>query len=129
MPKELVSINLDEIDPLTIGKVDYAKIDATTEEDIARHIQEDILESRRVAGEEIQEIRERMGMSEESFANALHISIKTLNNWEQGIRLPTGPARTLLKILEAEPEMALEVLRRSVINRGRALGFPSMPDE
>lgn len=53
MPKELVSINLDEIDPLTIGKVDYAKIDATTEEDIARHIQEDILESRRVAGEEI----------------------------------------------------------------------------
>ena len=64
MPKELVSINLDEIDPLTIGKVDYAKIDATTEEDIARHIQEDILESRRVASEEIQEIRERMGMSE-----------------------------------------------------------------
>ena len=125
MPKELVSINLDEIDPLTIGKVDYAKIDATTEEDIARYIQEDILESRRVAGEEIQEIRELMGMTEESFADALHISIKTLNNWEQGIRLPTGPARTPLKILKAEPGMVLEVLRRSEISKGLALGLPS----
>ena len=66
MPKKLVRINLDELDPLTIGKVDYAKIDATTEEDIARNIQEDILESRRVAGEATQENRQRMGMSEES---------------------------------------------------------------
>lgn len=110
MSKQLVSINLDSFDPLKEGHVDYALIDATTEEDIARHILEDIQESKRVAGEEIQEIRQQMGMTQEAFSDALHISVKTLRNWEQGIRLPTGPARTLLKILRARPEMALDVL-------------------
>lgn len=113
MPKQLVRIDLDTFDPITEGRIDYAKVDATTEEDIARHIEEDIQESKRVAGEEIREIRQRMGMTQEKFSDALHISVKTLRNWEQGIRLPTGPTRTLLKILNAKPEMALDVLRRT----------------
>ena len=43
----------------------------------------------------------------------LHISVRMLRNWEQGVRLPTGLARTLLKILGAKPEMALDVLSKS----------------
>lgn len=113
MQKQLVSIDLDSLDLAQIKDVNYALIDATTEEDIARHIQEDIQESKRVAGEGIREIRQRMGMTQEGFSDALHISVKTLRNWEQGIRLPTGPTRTLLKILNAKPEMALDVLRRT----------------
>jgi len=38
------------------------------------------------------------------------VSQRTLENWEQGRRHPTGPARALLKIVEADPERALKTL-------------------
>ena len=38
------------------------------------------------------------------------VSKRTLENWEQGRRHPTGPARALLKIVDADPEYALKAL-------------------
>ena len=113
MWNQLVSIDLDDTDPAHSRDVHYGMIDATTEEEIARHILEDIHESKRVVGEEIREIRQRMDMTQEGFSDVLHISVRMLRNWEQGVRLPTGPPRTLLKILGAKPEMALDVLSKS----------------
>jgi putative transcriptional regulator len=44
------------------------------------------------------EIRMRMGLTQEEFASALRISVKTQRNWEQGRREPSGPAMRLLQL-------------------------------
>ncbi|HEV3052948.1 MAG TPA: helix-turn-helix domain-containing protein [Longimicrobium sp.] len=54
------------------------------------------------------EIRARLGMTQEEFAAALCISVKTLRNWEQGRRDPSGPAMRLLQIAEKHPEILRE---------------------
>lgn len=60
---------------------------------------------------EVKVIRERLGVSQDKFAMILGVSKRTVENWEQGRRHPTGPARSLLKIVEADPEHALRALR------------------
>ena len=52
---------------------------------------------------DIKEVREKTGLSQTEFAARLHISARTLQNWEQGRRYPTGPAATLIRILDAHP--------------------------
>jgi len=53
-------------------------------------------------------IRERLGLTQDQFAAALCISVKTLRNWEQGRREPSGPAMRLLQIAAKHPEIILE---------------------
>jgi putative transcriptional regulator len=53
-------------------------------------------------------IRERLGLTQDQFAAALCISVKTLRNWEQGRREPSGPAMRLLQIAAKHPEIVLE---------------------
>ena len=60
---------------------------------------------------EVKAIREQLGVSQDQFAMILGVSRRTVENWEQGYRHPTGTARSLLKILEADPEHALQALR------------------
>jgi putative transcriptional regulator len=55
-------------------------------------------------------IRARLAMTQEEFAAALCISVKTLRNWEQGRRDPSGPAMRLLQIAEKHPEILLEAV-------------------
>ena len=59
---------------------------------------------------EVITIRERMGVSQEKFALMLGVSKRTVENWEQGRRHPTGAARSLLRIVDADPEHALKAL-------------------
>ena len=54
-------------------------------------------------------VRSELGLSQSKFAAILGISPDTLQNWEQGRRTPTGPAKVLLKIAEKHPEVLLEV--------------------
>jgi putative transcriptional regulator len=54
-------------------------------------------------------VRGRLGLSQSKFAAVLGISADTLQNWEQGRRSPTGPAKVLLKIASRHPEVLLEV--------------------
>ena len=53
-------------------------------------------------------IRESLKLTQEEFAAALCISVKTLRNWEQGRRAPSGPAMRLLQIAAKHPEIILE---------------------
>jgi len=55
-------------------------------------------------------IREQIGLSQGEFARLMHVSVKTLQNWEQHRRNPTGPAAALLKIMSTAPEVALKSL-------------------
>lgn len=54
--------------------------------------------------------RQRCGLSETEFAKALHITPRTLKQWEQGERKPSGTAATLLKIVARHPEVLREAL-------------------
>lgn len=49
------------------------------------------------------------GVAQEDFAHVLGISVRTLQNWEQGRREPTGPAVRLLQIAALHPDVLLGV--------------------
>ena len=53
--------------------------------------------------------RGKLGLSQSKFASLLGISQDTLQNWEQGRREPSGPAKVLLKIALKHPGVLLEV--------------------
>lgn len=50
------------------------------------------------------EARNRVGMSQTEFAKLLGVSVRTLQDWEQGRREPSGAAKTLLRIASQNPE-------------------------
>jgi DNA-binding transcriptional regulator YiaG len=59
---------------------------------------------------EVKAIRERLELSQAEFAKLIQVNVRTLQNWEQGHRHPTGPAAALLKLVNGAPEIALRVL-------------------
>lgn len=59
---------------------------------------------------EVARIRQHTGLSQGQFASLIGVSKRTLENWEQGRRHPTGPAKALLRIVEADPEHAIRAL-------------------
>ena len=60
---------------------------------------------------EVKAVRAKTGLTQERFAMVVGVSKRTLENWEQGRRHPTGPARALLKLLDADPVHALKALQ------------------
>lgn len=57
-------------------------------------------------------IRERTNLSQSQFAELIGVSVKTLQNWEQDRRRPTGPAAALLSIIKHNPTMAVKAIHR-----------------
>jgi len=55
-------------------------------------------------------IRERTSLSQSEFAQLIGVSVKTLQNWEQDRRCPTGPAAALLNIIEYDPALAVKAI-------------------
>lgn len=62
-------------------------------------------------------MRERYGLSQSQIATFLNDSKRTLENWEQGRREPTGPARTLLRVMECKPRAVTPALRTDTRTR------------
>ncbi|ANF58161.1 helix-turn-helix domain-containing protein [Halotalea alkalilenta] len=58
----------------------------------------------RVEVSEAAHARQRVGASQSEFAKLIGVSVRTLQEWEQGRREPTGAARTLLRVAEQHPE-------------------------
>lgn len=63
-------------------------------------------------------IRSKLKLSQSKFSRLLGISVATLKNWEQGIRIPTGPGKVLLSIASKHPEVLLDTQRSSA--KGKA---------
>jgi putative transcriptional regulator len=61
------------------------------------------------AKSQVTRVRMKSGLSQAEFASALGVSKRTLEQWEQGRREPSGAAKQLLKIAERHPEVLLEV--------------------
>jgi putative transcriptional regulator len=59
---------------------------------------------------DVKAVREQTGLSQGDFAKLMRVSVKTLQNWEQQRRTPSGPAAALLKIVSVAPKLALKSL-------------------
>ena len=64
----------------------------------------------RVEPNAVAEARGKTGLTQLEFAEALHISPRTLQEWEQGRREPSGPAKALIEIAFRHPEVIREDL-------------------
>lgn len=58
-------------------------------------------------------IREHLNLTQEEFAERFAIPLGTLRDWERGARRPTGAARTLLQVIDRDPEAVLRALARA----------------
>jgi putative transcriptional regulator len=59
---------------------------------------------------DVQQIRANYHLSQSEFAILLGISRATLQNWEQGRRIPQGPARVLLQVASKHPDAVWDVV-------------------
>ena len=108
------------------GKTAWAKLRATSEDEIERAGLEEEAEldaefgpvrdrnafgSVRVVipGPDVRALRDRMKMSQDEFAARFGISMRTLQQWEQRRRVPDGPARLLLAVIEVAPDVVERV--------------------
>ena len=97
-----------------IGKA-LTKFEA--ERDVWREVLEGVMQIKAGGGKRtkiesisrVAQVRLKSGLSQAQFAAALGVSKRTLEQWEQGRREPSGAARTLLKIAERHPKVLLEV--------------------
>jgi putative transcriptional regulator len=66
------------------------------------HIPEDI---------DVKAIRAKLDMTQEEFAGSFGFSINTLRHWEQGRRVPEGPTRAYLLVIDRNPKAVQKALR------------------
>ena len=57
-----------------------------------------------------QVIRARLKLSQAAFAGLMGVSVRTVQDWEQGRRKPSGPAEALLRIAEQRPDVFSELM-------------------
>jgi putative transcriptional regulator len=98
------------------GRVAWARVKATTDDDIDKMIASDAdtapdmarrRDWRRVLvprAPDVQAIRRKLGMSQSEFATRFGFSVRTVQEWEQGRALPDRPARILLRVIEKSPK-------------------------
>ena len=112
---ETIRMTLDQAVKTASVQVDEARIAATTEEDIRRHMIEDGDDPDAPMAvfqtvPDVQEIRERLSMSQATFATTIGVPEATVRNWEQRRTGIAPSARTLLRIMEREPAAVLRAL-------------------
>jgi putative transcriptional regulator len=108
-------------EPPVRGDTDWAQLDAMTDEEIVAAAlsdpdaqpltSEQLARMRRVS--HVKVLRQRLGMTQAEFAEAFHLPITTLRDWEQHRSTPDAPARALLLAIERDPE----VMRRLLADR------------
>jgi putative transcriptional regulator len=112
---------------LDLSKVNWRRIEATTDADIENQVASDadtapifsireLKRARRVvpapAADDVRALRRRLGLSQKQFAARFGFSVETVRNYEQGHRRPAGPARVLLKVIASEPDAVTRALLR-----------------
>jgi putative transcriptional regulator len=99
-----------------------AEIDAEAAEDGDAWSDEDLASAVTVypppTPEQVRALRAKLGLSQAQFALRFGFTIDTVQQYEQGRRRPSGPASTLLRVIEAEPEAVIRALQPR--RRGRS---------
>ena len=105
-------------EPRPRGETDWARLDAMTDEEILAAARSDpdaqppapeqLAKMRRVS--RVKVLRQRLGMTQAEFAQAFHLPITTLRDWEQQRSVPDAPARALLLAIERDPDVMQRLL-------------------
>ena len=110
---------------LDLAKVNWQPVDATTDADIERQTKEDsdtapvstakkiLATGRRIAPDNVEDVRSlrtRLGLSQRDFAARFGFSVDAVRQYESRRRVPTGPARTLLRVIAREPDAVTRAL-------------------
>jgi putative transcriptional regulator len=100
------------------GNTDWARLDAMSDEEVMAAAlsdpdaqpltPEELARMRRVS--RVKVLRQRLGMTQEAFAQAFHLPVTTLRDWEQHRSKPDAPARALLLAIERDPEAMQRLL-------------------
>ena len=61
----------------------------------------------------VRDLRRRARLTQMEFANRLGVPVETIRNWEQGKRMPRGPARALLAVIARAPDAVFSALAKS----------------
>ena len=69
--------------------------------------------SEAAASPAVRDLRRRARLTQQEFAVRLGVPVETIRNWEQGKRMPRGPARALLAVIAHAPETVFAALARS----------------
>lgn len=110
---------------LNLSKIDWSIVDTTTDDEIARQADvdaetapvftaEELLSAgRRIspdAVEDVRALRLRLGLSQERFAARFGFTVSAIRQYESHRRVPTGPVRTLLRVIAKEPDAVTRAL-------------------
>jgi putative transcriptional regulator len=107
------------IDPKPRGRTDWARVDKLTDEEIeaaalsdpdAQPMTDEEL-ARMFRPASVRELRERLGLSQAAFASRYRINLRTLQDWEQGRRVPEDLARAYLRVIDRAPETVAAALQ------------------
>jgi putative transcriptional regulator len=105
------------------SRTDWARLEAMTEEEIEANALADP-DNPPLTDEELarmrqapnpRRIRERLTLTQEQFAEKFEIPLGTLRDWEQGVSYPDSVARTLLRVIEQDPEAVIKALARTYL--------------
>jgi putative transcriptional regulator len=110
MPDGRLVRERDGVVETLVPQVHRARVEATTEAEIAAQEAEDEAQARDAAAAYARRVRRRTGLTQAAFAARIGVPLDTVRNWEQGKRAPAGPARALLRVLDRAPEAALAAL-------------------
>ncbi len=112
-------------------KTDWARLEAMTEEEIEANAladpdnppltDEELARMRRLP--DAKRIREKLKLTQEEFSDRFEVPLGTLRDWEQGVSKPDRAARTLLRVIEQDPEGVVKALEKSYL-----LPIPSSPN-
>ena len=62
---------------------------------------------------DVKAIRAKLGLSQPEFAARFDLSVGTVRDWEQARTVPDKPAQTLLRVIEAAPDVVRRVLEKA----------------
>jgi putative transcriptional regulator len=105
-------------DDLPAGQTDWDAVDALSDEDVEQAALSDpdapptppeVLAHFQQAVD-VKAIREKLSLTQAQFATTFHLSLATVQAWEQGQSLPDPVARTLLRVIERNPEAVKDAL-------------------
>jgi putative transcriptional regulator len=104
------------------GRTDWTRLNAMSDKEVMAAARSDpdaqplapeqLAQMRRVS--RVKVLRQRLGMTQAEFADAFHLPITTLRDWEQRRSTPDAPARALLLAIERDPKVVRRLLAGSV---------------
>ena len=124
--KNMVSVVHNPGDPPIKTDTDWAAVDALTDEEIhAAALSDPDAQPLPLGSDEemaklgliripnVKKLRERLDMTQETFAAAYRIPVGTLRDWEQGRKRPDAPARAYLTVIARNPKAVASLLEQA----------------